>query len=97
MPRLRCNGCNREVQVPDVDWTLRTRIAALREGQPRVAAARIRELTPLSLVEAEELVRHMTTKRGTCHGCGANLRAEVGECTRCRRLNVDWLGATDPL
>jgi hypothetical protein len=44
----------------------------------------------IGLSEAKGIILHVTSQKGKCHHCTAELLQAEGNCTECGRLNFDW-------
>jgi hypothetical protein len=89
LPCEKCRGTFR-VRGPIDDAGLSEIRHLLETGQPISAIRRIRELTDADLRDAKGMYEHVTIFRRTCRECRALLPSGIlGDCPRCRALNID--------
>ena len=91
MALFNCKNCI-PTNVPDELSSEEKRVIAsfVRNSEPVPAIYKIRELKNLPLIEAKNIVHHITSTKGVCHYCRSKLSEFEGNCPKCERLNLDW-------
>jgi hypothetical protein len=93
MQSMVCGKCGASWAEPDMLTVEQRRevAATVRAGNMIAAMRQVRELAPISLVDAQRIVIHITRVPERCHRCKQPLEgAPVSHCIHCRALNYDW-------
>jgi hypothetical protein len=90
MPTYKCRKCL-PTNVPD-EWTIekKAEIADLIRKTSHLSAIQFFRPIGMDLIDAKNISFHVTNKKGHCRGCGKELVEYEGNCTKCKRLNLDW-------
>lgn len=91
MPTYQCRKCI-PTNVPDEMTKEQKKAVAsiVRDSKTALAMQNLRELLKMELIDAKNIVSHISRKKGHCHGCGKELIEYEGNCLKCKRLNLDW-------
>jgi ribosomal protein L7/L12 len=93
MQSMVCGKCGGSWTEPDMlsDELRRAVAATVRTGNMIQAIKQLREVAPLSLGNAKDVVVHITRTPERCHRCKQPLEgAPVSHCIHCRAVNYDW-------
>ena len=90
MSIFECRKCL-PTNVPD-DWTVEKKSEGatyMRETNPLSGANRFRSIK-MTINDVKGIALHVTTEKGFCHHCKTTLIEYEGQCSKCKRLNLDW-------
>lgn len=89
---VHCSNCSIAFQVPELHSDLRLRVADLvRQDLRAEAASELEQKGDVDLLTGQELVRHITRSKNSCHHCHQPIpEAEEAICSNCQSFNLNW-------
>ncbi|GAB4162802.1 MAG: hypothetical protein Tsb009_39650 [Planctomycetaceae bacterium] len=94
MITVHCRKCGVSWDEPDFidDSAFEEFAEHIRAGNALIPEIKsLREKTDIDLETAKAIRQHMTTRKGKCHQCDAELLGSLrSECPACGSMNYDW-------